>query len=188
MKKRVILPGVGVVVAAAPAFAETEAFFSLRSTEFVVLVAFILFLGALLYFKVPGLLLGLLDKRATRIRGELDEARALRDEAKAILASYERKQKEAQAQTERIVGTARDEAMAAAEQAREDLKLAVARRLEAAEERIASAQAAAVRDVRERAVMVAIAAAGDVLARQMTAEAATASIDAAIGQVEAKLH
>ena len=188
MKKRVILPGVGVVVAAAPAFAETEAFVSLRSTEFVVLVAFILFIGALLYFKVPALLLGLLDKRAIRIRAELDEARALREEAKAILASYERKQKEAQAQTARIVGTAREEALTAAAEAKEDLKLTIARRLAAAEERIASARAAAVRDVRERAVTVAIAAAGDVLARQMTAEAASASIDAAIGQVEAKLH
>jgi len=154
----------------------------------VVLVAFILFIGALLYFKVPALLLGLLDKRAIRIRAELDEARALREEAKAILASYERKQKEAQAQTARIVGTAREEALTAAAEAKEDLKLTIARRLAAAEERIASARAAAVRDVRERAVTVAIAAAGDVLARQMTAEAASASIDAAIGQVEAKLH
>jgi len=187
MKKLIIVPGLWGV-AASPAVAETEAFFSLKSTEFVVLVAFILFLAALLYLKVPGLLLGLLDKRATRIRGELDEARGLREEAKAILADYERKQKEALALTARIVGTAREEAQAAASQARDDLKLAIARRLAAADERIASTRAAAVRDVRERAVTFAIAAAGDVLARQMTAEAAAASIDAAIGQVEAKLH
>jgi len=35
---------------------------------------------------------------------------------------------------------------------------------------------------------VAVAAAGDILAKQMTAEAAAASIDSAIAQVDAKLH
>jgi F-type H+-transporting ATPase subunit b len=35
---------------------------------------------------------------------------------------------------------------------------------------------------------VAVAAAGDVLAKQMTAEAASASIDSAIAQVEARMH
>jgi F-type H+-transporting ATPase subunit b len=42
--------------------------------------------------------------------------------------------------------------------------------------------------VREKAVSLAVAAAGDVLSKQMTAEAAKASIDAAIEQVDAKLH
>ena len=52
----------------------------------------------------------------------------------------------------------------------------------------ASAEAGAIRQVREQAVSVAVAAAGDVLSRQMTAEAAASAIDAAIAQVEARLH
>ena len=55
--------------------------FSLGNTDFVVLLAFLLFVGVLIYLKVPGLLMGLLDKRADTIRAELDEARALREEA-----------------------------------------------------------------------------------------------------------
>lgn len=188
MKKNILLPSLAAAGAASPAWAETEAFFSLRSSEFVVLVSFILFIGVLLYLRVPGLLMGLLDKRAVQIKAELDEARALREEAKAVLASYDRKKKEMQAQSDRIVATARDEAMAAAAQAREDLKLAIARRLAAAEDRIASAEAAAVRDVRERAVAIAVAAAGEVLAHQMTAEGVAASIDDALVQVAAKFH
>jgi F-type H+-transporting ATPase subunit b len=78
--------------------------------------------------------------------------------------------------------------MAAAAQAKADLKQAIARRLQAAEEQIASAEASAVRQVRERAVSVAVAAAGEVLAKQMTADAAKSSIDEAIAQVEARLH
>ena len=184
MKKLTIL----AALAASPAFAASGPFFSLHNTNFIVLVSFLLFVGLLLYVKVPGKLLGMLDARAGQIRADLDEARALREEAKAILASYDRKQKDVQAQSDRIVANAREEAMAAASQAKDELKLAIARRVAAAEDRIASAEASAVREVRERAIAVAVAAAGDVLSKQMTAEAVAASIDDAIGQVEAKLH
>ncbi|MCB2109723.1 MAG: F0F1 ATP synthase subunit B [Defluviimonas sp.] len=175
-------------LAATPVHAAEEAFFTLRSTEFVVSIAFIVFLGVLFYFKVPTMIGGLLDKRAAGIRTELDEARALHDEARSILASYERKQKEVEAQAGRIVETAKREALAAAEHAKADLKASIARRLAAAEDQIASAEAAAVREVRDRAVSVAVAAAGDVIAGQMGAAERNKLIDAAIGEVEAKLH
>jgi F-type H+-transporting ATPase subunit b len=129
-----------------------------------------------------------LDARAVQIKADLEEARNLREEAKTILASYERKQREVQEQSDRIVAGAREEAMAAAKQAKADLKTAIARRLSAAQDQIASAEASALRQVKERAVSVAVAVAGDVLAKQMTAETAGLSIDDAIGQVEARLH
>jgi F-type H+-transporting ATPase subunit b len=177
-------------LAATPAFAAGKdvPFFSLQNTNFVVLIAFLLFIGLLVYLGVPKKIVGMLDARAAQIKADLDEARALREEAKTVLASYERKQKDVAEQTERIIANAKEEAMAAAAQAKADLKVAIARRLQAAEEQIASAEASAVREVRERAVAVAVSAAGDILARQMTADAARASIDAAIDQVEARLH
>ncbi len=185
MMKRLILVA---SLAASPALAASGPFFSLGNTNFVVLLAFLLFVGILIYAKVPGRLTGMLDARATQIRAELDEARALRDEAQTILASYERKQKEVQSQADRIVSTAKEEAMAAAEQAKADLAKSIARRLAAAEDQIASAEASAIREVRERAVQVAIAAAGEVLARQMTPSSASEMIDSAIAQVAAKMH
>ncbi|NHB78085.1 F0F1 ATP synthase subunit B [Rhodobacter calidifons] len=184
MKKLSIL----LTLLASPAMAASGPFFSLQNTNFVVLIAFIAFIGILIYMKVPAKITGMLDARAAAIKAELDEARALREEAKSILATYERRQKEVQEQADRIVSAARDEAMAAAAQAKEDLKAAIARRLAAANEQIASAEANAIRQVREQAVAVAVAAAGDVLSRQMTAEAASASIDEAIAEVEARLH
>ena len=173
---------------ASPALAASGPFFSLGNTDFVVLVAFLAFVALLVYLKVPARLTGMLDARAAMIKSELDEARALREEAKSILATYERRQKEVQEQAERIVASARDEALAAAEQAKADLKASIARRLASATEQIASAEAGAIRQVREQAVSVAVAAAGDVLSKQMTAEAASSSIDEAIAQVEARLH
>lgn len=185
MRKLSLLAGLG---AALPAHAASGPFFSLGNSDFTVLIAFLLFVGVLVYFKVPALLAGLLDKRAANIQSELDTARQLRDEAKTLLASYERKSREVKSQVERIISSASEDARIAADAAKEDLKRSIARRLQAAEDQIASAEAAAVREVRERAVSVAVAAAGDILAKQMTAESAGVLVDQAIAEVGAKLH
>ena len=173
---------------ASPAFAASGAFFSLANTDFIVLMAFILFVGVLFYYKVPTLLGGLLDKRADGIKSELDEAHMLREEAQMLLASYERKQQEVKEQADRIVTAAKAEANEAADQARVDLEKSITRRLAAAEEQIGSAQAAAVKEVRDQAIVIAIAAAKDVIAKKMTAAEGNALIDSAIADVDAKLH
>jgi F-type H+-transporting ATPase subunit b len=173
---------------ASPAFAASGPFFSLGNTDFVVLLAFILFIAILIYFGVPGMLGGMLDKRADQIRSELDEAKSLREEAQALLASYERKQAEVQAQADRIVATAKSEASDAAEQAKIDLEASIARRLAAAEDQIASAEAGAVKEVRNKAVSIAVEAAREVIASQMKAADANKMIDDAIETVEQKLH
>jgi F-type H+-transporting ATPase subunit b len=171
-----------------PAVAAGGPFLSLGNTDFVVLLGFITFILILVYYKVPGMLAGLLDQRAEGIRSDLDEARALREEAQALLASYERKSREVQDQAAQIVVHAKEEAAAAATKAHEDLQASIARRLSAAEEQILSAQAAAVTEVRNRAVTVAITAARSVIAGQMNASTANALIDASIKEVGQKLH
>ena len=176
------------LTAASPAFAASGPFFSLKNTDFIVLLAFILFILVLIKFKVPSLLGGMLDKRAEGIQSELDEARALREEAQTLLASYERKQKEVQEQADRIVEHAKAEAANAADLAKEDLKASIARRLAAAGDQIASAEAAAVKEVRDQAITVAVSAANEVIAKQMTAAQGNKLIDEAIAEVDAKLH
>lgn len=179
---------IAVLLTASPAYAATGPFFSLGNTDFVVLIAFLTFVGVLVYLKVPGKITGMLDDRAGRIKADLEEARALREEARALLSSYEKKQKDVQEQSERIVSQAKAEAEAVARQAKEDLKESIERRLIAAHEQIASAEAQALRSVREQAVELAIATASDVLTGQMTAQRTSASIDAAIAQVDARFH
>lgn len=184
--KKLILPA--LLLIGSPALAAGDTFVSLKNTDFVVLIAFVLFLGVLLYFKVPSLLMGMLDQRAEGISSEINEARKLREEAQTLLASYERKQQEVQEQADRIVAAAKKEAEEAAAQAREDLQTSIARRLQAAEDQIASAEASAVKEVRDQAATIAVAAAREVIAKQMTATAGNKLIDEAITQVDAKLH
>src|SRR6056297_4125425 len=176
-------------LAASPALAAGDKpFFSLANTDFVVSIAFLVFIGILLYFKVPALVGGMLDKRADSIKSELDEAKALREEAQSLLASYERKQKEVQEQADRIIAHAKSEANEAADQAKEDIKASIKRRLKAAEDQIASAETSAIREVRDEAVRIAIGAAKDVVAKNMTAADGNKLIDEAISDVDAKLH
>lgn len=173
-----------------PAFAAVEGkpFFSLYNTDLIVLIAFLIFVGILVYYKVPGKLTGFLDQRGTDIQGELDEARRLREEAVELHAEFERHRAEAEEKAKRLVLKAKEDAVLAAEQAKEDIKATIARRLKAAEDKIASAEAAAIRDIRERAAALAVAAAGDVIARQMTPEQRNTLVDEAIAHVEARLH
>jgi len=178
-----------LALAASPALAAGDKpFFSLANTDFVVLIAFVIFVGVLLYFKVPGLVGGMLDKRAESIKSELNEAKALREEAQSLLASYERKQKEVQEQSARIVAAAKEEATNAANAAKDDIAKSITRRLAAAEEQIANAEASAVKEVRDQAIAVAIGAAKDVIAKQMDATSAGAMIDDSIATVADKLH
>ena len=186
MKK--LLTSVSMILVAAPAFAAGGPFFSLRTTDFVVGVAFIAFIGLLVYMGIPKKIGGMLDARAAGIKTDLDEARQLRDEARALLETYEAKQREVAEQSARIVATAKQEAEAAAAQAKVDLKASIARRMTAAAEQIESSVKAAERAVRDQAISVSVAVAADVLKRQMTAAQANAAIDASIEQVAAKLH
>ncbi|MGB0959668.1 MAG: F0F1 ATP synthase subunit B [Halocynthiibacter sp.] len=184
MKKILIASG----LMATPAMAASGPFLSLANTNFVVLLAFILFIAILWKFGVHSMIGSMLDKRADDIKAELDEAKALHEEAKEILASYERKQKEVAEQAERIVEAAKAEAANAADAAKADLATSIERRLAAATDQIASAEAQAVKEVRDQAASVAVLAAGDLISKGMTAAEGNKLIDAAIAEVEAKLH
>lgn len=185
---RKILATLAAATLASPALAASGPFVSLANTNFIVLISFLIFVGFLVYLKVPGMLGKKLDERAEGIQAELDEARSLREEAQTLLASYERKQKEVQEQADRIVAHAKEEAAIAADQAKADLKDSIARRLQSAEDQIGSAESRAIREVRDQAVSIAVAAAKDVIAKQMTAAEGNSLIDASIAEVNAKLH
>lgn len=161
---------------------------SLGNTDWVVLIGFLLFLAILFYFGIPAMLGRMLDQRAEGIRSELEEARALREEAQTLLASYERKAREVEEQSGRIVAEAKMSAEEAAEKAKEEIARSITRRLAAAEDQIASAEAKASRAVRDRAASVAVSAAAEIIAGQTKAADQNKMIDDAIEEVGRQLH
>ena len=74
--------------------------------------AFVIFIGILVYLKVPGMLTSALDERAKKISDDLDQARELREEAQVLFATYQRKQRDALQEAEEIVAHAKEAAAA----------------------------------------------------------------------------
>ena len=152
-----------------------------------VFIAVVIFLLALLYFGIHKKIAGALDARADAIRSELDEARRLREEAQQLLASYQRKQKEAEAQAEEIVKQARSDAENMATQARKDLAERLERRAAQAEAKIANAEAQALGEVKAKAADLAMDAAENILRTKMSAAEKSKFIQDGIKQMGATL-
>jgi F-type H+-transporting ATPase subunit b len=151
-------------------------------------LCFGLFLLLLVYKKVPATVAAALDNRADLIRQELDEARRLREEAQALLADYERKQRGAEKETESIIVLAKEEAEALATETREKLKDSLERRTKIAEDKIARAEEQALGEVRTAAVNVAVAAAEQIITKKMTASASKKLVDQSIKDLKSKLN
>jgi F-type H+-transporting ATPase subunit b len=155
--------------------------------EFWVLLAVVAF-AVVVWKPARRAVVGTLDERATRIRGELEEARKLRDEAEQLLADYRQKEHEAAADAQAIIAHARDEAERIAAQAARDLQQSLERRQRLAEERIAQAEAKALDEIRAAAVDVAIAAAREVIVSELDERRGAAMLDAAIAALPQRLR
>ena len=160
----------------------------LEDATFWALIGLILFFAVIIYMKVPAKLTGALDNRAETIRTELEQARRLREEAQALLAEYQRKAREAEAEVEEIIDQAKREAEAFGMDARKRVEDYVASRTKMAEGKIAQAEAQAIREVRSLSADVAIAASQRILTARARGAAAEGLIKQAIDDVKAKLH
>jgi F-type H+-transporting ATPase subunit b len=151
----------------------------MHDPEFWVLVAAIIFVAVVWRPAKKGIVTTL-DERSARIRGELDEAEKLRQEAERLLAEYQQKQRAAFDEAQAIVAHAKEEAARIAAQGARDLEAALERRRRLAEERIAQAEAKAVAEIRATAIDVAIAAARDIITGSLDDRTRAALIDASI--------
>jgi len=151
-------------------------------------IALLIFLGIMIYIKVPAMVSKSLDERAGRIQKELDEAKRLREEAQALLAEYQKKRKEAEQEAEAIVEAAKHEASVLAEEAHKRTEDYVARRTVVAEQKIGQAEREAIAEVRSNAVDLAVEAARKVLGDKVDTKADADLFKASLAEVKAKLN
>ena len=130
----------------------------------------------------------MLDRRSLKIKSDLDEAQKLKDEAQALLADYQRKQRDAMREAEEIISNARALAQRQIKDSGKKLEENLARREKASLEKIAQAEAQALADVRREAVDIATAAAAHVIQSQVDGTRSGILIDQAIAEVEKKLN
>lgn len=119
--------------------------------EFYVLAGFVIFVCLLLYLGVHRTILSGLDARGKAIADEFAQAARLRQEAVDLLASFEKKAAEAEAQAASIVADARAQAEQLSRDAAVRMNEFVERRTRQAESKIAFAEAQASADVRAAA-------------------------------------
>lgn len=173
--------------AAAEAGAEHAAEPFYLEAEFWVFVAFVIFVG-LVGRTAYRVVVAALDDRAQRIRDQVDEATRLAEEAQQLLATYERKQRDAAAEAETVVEMARREADRLSDQAAKDLERSLQRREQLAFDRIAQAEAAAIAEVRNRATEIALEATRRLVVQRVSGKRADALIDAAIDELPKRLN
>ena len=152
------------------------------------LVSLILFLALLAYLKVPGMLTKSLDDRADKIRGELDEARRLREEAQQLLAEYQRKRKDAEKEASEVIAAAEHEAAGLVADARQKTDDYVKRRTAMAEQKIALAEAEAINEVRQSAVDIAVSAAQTIIAEKADEKTTGELFKSSVAELKERLN
>ena len=159
----------------------------LHDPTFWTAIAFVIFIVAL-FKPVKKALMAGLDSRIEQIRAEVEEAQRLREEAQTLLASYQRKQREAAQEAEDIVNQAKEDAALHRAEARKSLEEMLRRQEALAISKIAQAEAAAVQEVREVAIDLAIAATEKILAEKVRGELSDRIVEKAIGELPQKLQ
>jgi F-type H+-transporting ATPase subunit b len=160
----------------------------LADSEFWIAISFVIFLA--LAAKLGGFkaLTDGLDQRGQRIAAELAEAKRLREEAEALLASYEKRRQEAQSEAAAIIAQAKIEAERLAEEAQGKLTDFVTRRQKAAEQKIAQAEADATSEVRGAAAEAAIRASEAILRGRSTGASGLGLLTKSLNEVKSKLN
>jgi F-type H+-transporting ATPase subunit b len=151
-------------------------------------VALVILIGLFIYLGVHRKVAEALDRRAARIKSELDEARKLKDEARALVAEYRARRESAVKEAEEIVANAKAEAERLAAEARARMEDFVTRRTKMAETKIAQAEAQALADVRAVAADAAVAAAAKVLSETVKGQTAETLLAQGISEVRQKLN
>ena len=159
----------------------------LHDPEFWVALVF-LAVVAIFYRPVMKAVGANLDGRAAKIRAQIEEARKLREEAQALLSEYQRKQREAMAEAEKIISTARTDAARLKAEAEKDLEFSLERRKQQALDRIAQAEAQAIAQVRNTAIDVALVAAKKLIKDGLDPGKKQALADKAIAEVAGRMN
>jgi F-type H+-transporting ATPase subunit b len=160
----------------------------LQNAEFWVLVALVILVVALIAAKVPHAAGKALDAHGQRIQSELDEAKRLREEAQALLASIKDQRVQAEAAAKEMIETAQADAQRMEIEAKAKLDEQIKRRAELAERRIANAEVQAAAEVKAAAADLAAHIAENVLSARIAKAKSDPLVDAALAQLPEKLN
>ena len=125
---------------------------------FWVAVSFVLFLGVLLYFKVPQKIFTSLDESINKIKKDIEEAEKLKEEAKNILSDYEARLDKSKVEIDFMIKNAKKESETNIIKTNDQFHKIFENRKKMAEEKIKQMKLQATKDIKNYSVEVAIIA------------------------------
>ena len=125
---------------------------------FWVAVSFIIFIGLLIYLKVPQKIDLSLKESIKKIKDEIENAEKLKDEAKNILSENETKVSKSKNEIKKLLQDAKDQAEKNIIKTNEEFHNVIENRKKSAEEKIRQMKAQAIKDVKNSSVNIAIKA------------------------------
>ena len=125
---------------------------------FWVAVSFFLFVGVLLYFKVPQKIFTTLDESINKIKKDIEEAEKLKEEAKNILSDYEARLDKSKVEIDLMIKNAKKESETNIIKTNDQFHKIFENRKKMAEEKIKQMKLQATKDIKNYSVEVAIIA------------------------------
>ena len=125
---------------------------------FWVAVSFFLFVGVLLYFKVPQKIFTTLDESINKIKKDIEEAEKLKEEAKNILSDYEARLDKSKVEIDLMIKNAQKESETNIIKINDQFHKIFENRKKMAEEKIKQMKLQATKDIKNYSVEVAIIA------------------------------
>ncbi len=129
---------------------------SLDNTDFVVLISFLIFVGVLVYFKVPSIVGAFLDKRSNDIQNEIEKAGEILEEAKRILSSIEADHIRTSETIGQMVQSAKSRAGDDEETAKKNIEDLMKNKLISAEGQVMSSERKILEEIESRAIDLSI--------------------------------
>tara|TARA_B100001939_G_scaffold305135_1_gene283921 strand:- start:28 stop:525 length:498 start_codon:yes stop_codon:yes gene_type:complete len=123
---------------------------------FWVTISFIIFLGVLIYFKIPQKVKEILEQNILNIKNQISEAEKLKEDAKNILAENEKKISNSKSEVKEMINKANDEAEKNVIRVNEEFHNLMENRKKNAEERIRQLKSQAEKDIKNASVKIAI--------------------------------
>ena len=123
---------------------------------FWVMISFFVFIGLLIYFKIPQKVRTVLDENINSIKNQIDEADKLKEDAKNILTEHEKKISDSKAEVKQMINKASDEAEKNVIKSNKDFHNLMETRKKNVEERIKQLKNQALKDIKNASVKIAI--------------------------------
>ena len=123
---------------------------------FWVMISFFVFIGLLVYFKIPQKVRVFLDENISSIRNQIDEADKLKEDAKNILTEHEKKISNSKAEVKQLLSKANEEVEKNVIKTNQDFHNMMESRKKNAEERIKQLKNQALKDIKNASVKIAI--------------------------------